>query len=172
MIVNPDTIFSAWLIWFLLGIGLAFLELYMPGFIVLFFGVGCWIVAGTLMILDLTITQQIVVFIASTITSIVLLRRLVIRIFRGFAVGHAQNDFDDFPMGVHVKVFQRITPTLNGRIHYRGTLWDAAADEEIGEGEQAEIMSFADNSHLVFFVKKIDDSEKNTTIEEERTRES
>ena len=65
MILNPDTIFSAWLIWFLLGIGLAFLELYMPGFIVLFFGVGCWIVAGTLLILDLTITQQLIVFIAA-----------------------------------------------------------------------------------------------------------
>jgi inner membrane protein len=171
MILNPDTIFSAWLIWFLLGIGLAFLELYMPGFIVLFFGVGCWIVAGTLLILDLTITQQIIVFIASTITSIVLLRRLVIRVFRGFAVGHAHNDFDDFPMGVSVKVAQRITPNSNGRIHYRGTFWDAASDEEIDEGEQAEIMRFADNSHLVFFVKKIDGFEKNSTPEDERSKE-
>ena len=168
MILNPDTIFSAWLIWFLLGIGLAFLELYMPGFIVLFFGVGCWIVAGTLMVLDLTITQQIFVFIASTITSIVLLRRIVIRIFRGFAVGHARNDFDDFPIGVHVKVVQSITPSSNGRIHYRGTFWDAAADEEIDEGEIVEIMRFADNSRLVFFVKKIDGSEKSTVPEEKR----
>lgn len=167
--MNPDAIFSAWLIWFLLGIGLAFLELFMPGFIVLFFGVGCWIVAGTLLILDLTITQQIIVFIASTITSIVLLRRMVIRIFRGFAIDHEQNDFDDFPLGVRVKVAQRISPQSNGRIHYRGTFWDAAADEEIGEGEQVEIMRFVDNSRQVFFVKKPDASDKNAQTEEERT---
>jgi len=169
MILNPDSIFSAWLIWFLLGIGLAFLELYMPGFIVLFFGVGCWIVAGTLLILDLTITQQLIVFIASTITSIVLLRKVVIRIFRGFAVDQADKDFDDFPKGVRVRVVQRITPNTNGRVQYRGSFWDAAADEEIGEGEYVEILRFAGNFRHVFFVKKSDTSLKNIPPETDNT---
>jgi inner membrane protein len=169
MILNPDSIISAWLIWFLLGIGLAFLELYMPGFIILFFGVGCWIVAGTLLILELTITQQIVVFIASTITSLVLLRKLVIRIFRGFSIDQAHKDFDDFPKGVRVKVVQRITPNSKGRIHYRGSFWDAVADDEIGEGDYVEIIRFAENSRQVFFVKKFDDSRKNAFPEAEET---
>jgi len=172
MILNPDSIFSAWLIWFLLGIGLAFLELYMPGFIVLFFGVGCWIVAGTLLILELTITQQIFVFIASTITSLVLLRKLVIKIFHGFFVDQANKDFDDFPKGVSVKVVQRITPNSNGRIHYRGSFWDAAADDEIGEGEYVEIIRFAKNSRQIFFVKKFDGFAKNAFPEAEKTEKN
>jgi inner membrane protein len=172
MILNPESIISAWLIWFLLGIGLAFLELYMPGFIVLFFCVGCWIVAGTLLVFELTITQQLVVFIVSTITSIVLLRKLVIRIFRGFAVDQAHKDFDDFPAGVRVKVVQRITPKSNGRIHYRGSFWDATADDEIDEGEYVEIMRFAGNSRQVFFVKKFDNPLKNFSPEADKTGKS
>ena len=153
--MNLDSIFSAWLIWFLLGIGLAFLELLMPGFIVLFFGIGCWIVAGALLIWNLTVAQQIGLFIGGTIASIVLLRRLLMRVFRGLSSSSAQADFDDFPKGEHVKVVRSISPDRKGRILYRGAPWDATSDEEIMEGEEVELIRYTDNSRLVFFVKKI-----------------
>ncbi len=144
----------AWLIWFLIGIGLAFLELQMPGFIVLFFGVGCWAVAGALLIWPLTVTQQILLFMAATVVSIVLLRRWMMRIFRGASSGNTEDGLDDFPKGVRVKVAHRITPHENGRILYRGTFWDATADEEIEEGEIVEIVRFAEDSRQIFFVKR------------------
>jgi membrane protein implicated in regulation of membrane protease activity len=153
--LNLGSIFSAWLIWFLLGIGLAFLELQMPGFIVLFFGVGCWVVAGALLIWPLSVTQQILVFIVATIVSIALLRKGLMKIFRGISAGRTEAGFDDFPKGARVRVVQRITPQTNGRIQYRGTFWDAAADQEIEAGETVEIIRFAGDSRQVFFVKKI-----------------
>jgi len=149
-----ETIFSAWLIWFLLGAGLALLELQMPGFIVLFFGLGCWITAAALLLWDLSATQQVTVFIIGSVSSIVLLRRLLMRMFQGRASGTSV-DYDDFPKGAHVQVAQRITPQVNGRVHYRGTLWYATADEEIEVGETAEILRFADNSRQIYFVRKI-----------------
>jgi len=42
-----DLFVSQWLIWFLVGMGLAFLELFMPGLIIIFMALGCWIVART-----------------------------------------------------------------------------------------------------------------------------
>jgi membrane protein implicated in regulation of membrane protease activity len=148
------SIFSPWLIWFLLGVVLAFLELLLPGFIVLFFGIGCWVVAGALLIWDLSVTQQVMLFIIGTIASILLLRKLLMRVFRG-AARDGDADFDDFPHGAHVKVVRRITPAVNGRIYHRGTPWDAAADEEIEEGATVEIVRYANGARQVFFVKKV-----------------
>jgi inner membrane protein len=150
-----NAIFSPWLIWFLLGIGFAFLELFMPGFIVVFFGVGCWVVAGILLIWNLPVSAQIGIFIAGTIISIILLRKFLIQIFRGRSSDKADEGLDDFPSGVHVKVIAEILPNRNGRIAYRGAPWDAASDEQIAEGETVEIIRHADKSSLVFFVKKI-----------------
>ena len=153
--MDLNSIFSPWLIWFLLGIGLAFLELLMPGFIVLFFGIGCWIVAGALLIWNLTVAQQIGIFIVATIASIILLRKFLMRVFRGLSSSTADEGLDDFPKGVRAKVVGQISRNSIGRIIYRGTPWDATSDEEIMEGEEVELIRYTDNSHLVFFVKKI-----------------
>jgi len=149
-----DLLFPPWLIWFVLGVGLAFLELLLPGFIVLFLGVGCWVTSGALFIWDLTLTQQITVFIVATIGSIVLLRKLFMRMFRG-RTSPCPEDYDDFPKGLHVKVLRPITPETNGRIQYRGAAWDATANESFEEGQTVEILRYADHSRQVFFVGRI-----------------
>lgn len=144
----------AWLIWFIFGIALAFAELMMPGFIVIFFGLGCWVVAGVLLILPLTAAQQLLLFIAATIFSIVLLRKWSMRIFRGMSADQTEKDYNDFPKGAQAQVVQRISPQTNGRIQFRGTFWDAASDEEIEKDEIVEILRFAGDSHQIYFVKK------------------
>lgn len=153
--MNSDTLITAWLIWFVAGIALAFLELQIPAFIIVFFGLGCWVVAGALLIWQLSLTQQFLLFIVATILSIVLLRKWLMKIFRGRFADQSEMGFDDFPKGVHVPVMQRITPEVNGRIQFRGTLWDAAAEEAIEKDETVEILRFAGDSRQVFFVKKI-----------------
>jgi membrane protein implicated in regulation of membrane protease activity len=153
--VNSDPIISAWLVWFVAGIGLALLELLIPAFVIVFFGLGCWVVAGALQIWHLTLAQQVLLFIVASIFSIVLLRKWLMKIFRGKLTDGSETGFDDFPQGMHVTVTQRITPDVNGRIQFRGTHWDAAADEAIEKDETVEIIRFAGDSHRVFFVKKI-----------------
>jgi len=94
------------------------------------------------------------VFTIGTVGSILLLRRLLMRILRG-STSEPNADYDDFPAGAHARVLKPITPRCNGRIQYRGTQWDAAADEEIKAGETVEIVRFAANSRLTYFVRKI-----------------
>jgi inner membrane protein len=144
------------LMWFLLGIALAFLELYLPGFVVLFFGVGCLATAGALLLWDLSLTHQILCFIATSIASLLLLRKWLMRVFRGASTDQSGEGFDDFPYGKRVTVLKTITPKNSGRIQYRGTTWDAVADETIETGATVEIERYAADSHQVFFVHKID----------------
>jgi inner membrane protein len=153
--MESDTVFSPWLIWFLLGLGFAFLELFMPGFIVIFFGIGCLLVAGILLVWKMSVSVQISLFIAGTIVSLVLLRKCLMKVFHGTAVDNADNGLDDFPAGTQVKVIEHISPNRKGRISYRGAPWDAVSDQDIEEGEAVEIIRKAGGSGLVFFVRKI-----------------
>ena len=153
--MNMDTLITPWLIWFLLGIGLAFFELYLPGFIVLFFGIGCWVTAGTLLLWDMSLSLQKLLFITSAVASLLLLRKWLMRVFRGASSDKPDEGFEDFPQGVHVTVLKTITPANYGRIQYRGTTWDAAADETIEAGNTVEIIRYADNSNQIYFVRKI-----------------
>ncbi|ACV68475.1 NfeD family protein [Desulfohalobium retbaense] len=146
---------SVWLIWFLLGIGLALLELFMPGFVIIFMALGCWLVALAVLVWPLSLTQQILLFIGGTILSIVFLRSRFMKTFRGSSSDTASAGYDDFPSGVHVSVVKKITPESTGRIRYRGTFWDASAEEEIDEGEIVEIVDFAGSSRQAFFVRKV-----------------
>ncbi len=148
-------IIPTWLIWFILGIIVAFLELYLPGFILLFFAIGCLSAAVALLVLDINLTQQILVFLITSITSLLLLRKWMMRTFQGASSNNPDNDFDDFPYGVHVQVLQKISPHKTGRIQYRGTAWDAVADETIESGETAEIVKFSGNSKQIFVVRKV-----------------
>ena len=43
------TLFTAEVIWFLIGVGLLLLELVAPGLIFVFFGIGAWITAAALL---------------------------------------------------------------------------------------------------------------------------
>jgi len=114
-----------WLIWFLLGIALACSELFMPAFILFFFGIGCLGVACVLLFWDITLNQQLLVFLLITIGSLVILRKTLIRIFRGVRTDSQDKEFDDFPYKERVVVLRAILPPNPGRVQHRGTAWDA-----------------------------------------------
>lgn len=149
-----ESIFAPWLIWFVAGVILAFVELMAPGIIIIFFGIGCWLVAAVLIIYPITLSQQILLFIIASILSIVFLRKWFMTIFKGMSSNRVQGDYEDFPKGTKVEVVAPISPQATGRIKFRGTLWDAVSDEVIEKGEIVELLKYAGNSNQIFFVKK------------------
>ena len=154
-----DALLTPWLIWFVLGIVLGLLEMAVPAFVIFFFGIGCLVVSAVVAIWPLSVTQQVLLFVVSTVASLVFLRRWLVSIFRGNSAGNSANGFDDFPAGAQVRVARRIAPGDNGRIMFRGTLWDAAADEVIEEGEMAEIVRYANHSRQVYHVRRAGESQ-------------
>jgi len=106
------------LVWFLVGLGLLLLEFVMPGLIVFFFGLGACIVAMVCLVTEASINTQLMIFIGSSILSLLLLRSWL--------------------KGV---VKEKIVPKLGGKVEFHGTNWAAQADEQIEAGTVVEIVA-------------------------------
>ncbi len=131
-------------IWFLIGIVLLVLEFILPGLIVAFFGAGACIVGVLCLVSDYvqgSINAQLVIFIASSVSLLLLLRKWLKAIF----VGHVASTQDisenlkEF-IGEKAVVKREITPKAGGKIEFHGTDWEAQADQTIPEGTVVEIV--------------------------------
>ncbi|CAK8715162.1 NfeD-like C-terminal domain-containing protein [Candidatus Electrothrix laxa] len=118
------------LIWFLLGIAFFVTELFIPSFILFFLGVGAWCTASVLALADVSLTVQMIIFLISSLVTLILLRSWLRSIFLGDS-----NEEDD---SVNVNsapstgiVTEAIVPPGRGRVKYGGSFWQAIADEPI-----------------------------------------
>jgi membrane protein implicated in regulation of membrane protease activity len=132
--------FNPIIVWFLLGLILALLEFAVPGVILIFFGVGAWIVAvSTYLGFTGSIESQVLLF---SITSIVLLASLR-RWIKGKFYGHVSDvqdptqNLNEF-IGKRVVVIKDIIPGKpGGKVEFKGATWSAVSDEHIKNGEWA-----------------------------------
>ena len=129
------------LIWFLVGILLLVLEFMMPGLIIAFFGFGACVVALVCLLTDISLNAQLLIFIGSSVLSLVCLRKWL----RGIFLGHTSSrqnlkeDIKEFA-GQKVVVKEKIMPNIGGKVEFNGTNWQAQADEEIAAGAIVEII--------------------------------
>lgn len=129
------------LIWFLIGLVLLIAEFMVPGLVIFFFGVGACVVALVCLVTDIGINAQLGIFIASSVLSLLLLRRWL----KGIFMGHVKSrqdmteDLKEF-VGERAIVKEKITPKLAGKVELHGTNWAAQADEEIAEGTVVEVV--------------------------------
>ena len=128
------------IIWFLVGLALLILEFILPGLIIAFFGVGAWIVALVCLITDIGINTQLIIFIISSVLSLLCLRKWLKGIFLGHAVSkqNLKENLDEF-IGQKAVVKEKIIPKSGGKVEFHGTNWVAEADEEIAEGTTVQI---------------------------------
>ncbi len=130
------------IIWFLVGLVLLILEFALPGLIIAFFGVGAWIVALVCLITDIGINTQLIIFIISSVLSLLCLRKWLKGIFLGHSVSkqNLKENLDEF-IGQKAVVKEKIIPKAGGKVEFHGTNWLAQADEEIAEGVMVQIIS-------------------------------
>ena len=131
--------FSPWLVWFLAGIAVMLAELAVPGFVILFFGLGCWGAAAVAVFAPEAYSAQVVVFLIVSIASLMTLRKVAMRVFVGRSEGPENEDFGNVPVGARITLDQDLEAGRVGRVHFRGTLWDAISEERIPAGSDAEI---------------------------------
>ncbi len=129
------------IIWFLIGLALLIMEFALPGLIIAFFGVGAWIVALVCLITDIGINTQLIIFIISSVLSLICLRKWLKGIFLGHAVSkqNPAENLEEF-IGQKAVVKEKITPKAGGKVELHGTNWVAESDEEIAEGAMVEII--------------------------------
>ena len=128
-------------IWFLIGLALLIVEFALPGLIIFFFGVGACVVAIICLIADIGINTQLIIFILSSVLSLLCLRKWLKGIFFGHvkAKQDMTEEFREF-IGERAVVKEIITPKAGGKVEFHGTNWAAEADEEIAEGTVVEII--------------------------------
>lgn len=141
------------LIWFLIGIVLLVMEFMMPGLIIAFFGFGACVVAVVCLFVDISLNTQLLIFISSSVLSLLCLRKWL----KGIFLGHTsskQNLKEAIKecVGQTVVVKEKIVPNMGGKVEFHGTNWRARADEEIAEGAVVEITG---KDNLTLTVKKI-----------------
>lgn len=143
-----ESIFSAAVIWIILGFILFLLEFVIPGLILFFFAVGAWIVAILCLFLDLSINEQLIIFLVSAVTSILLLRRWFSKIL--WKRKHSSELLEDEFLGKTAKAQTSIAPGRNGKVDFKGTTWSATSDDVIEEGENVLIVG---NDSILLIVK-------------------
>lgn len=135
------------LFWLVIGIMLFVMEMAVPGFVLFFFGVGAWVVAGITWLYPISIALQLTIFlIASLIT---------LGIFRKFLHGSffSGEDCDDSIVeeGDTALVVEDIHPPVMGKVKLAGTFWQASADLPVAKGEIVRVVS---REGLVVHVRK------------------
>ena len=142
--------FNPILVWFLCGLALILFELVAPGIILVFFGLGAWVTTVTTWAgLTTGLTSQLLVFAASSLVLLVLLRRWFRQRFFGYVGGDQDpsRNLDDLA-GREVVVTAAIAPGAPGRVEFQGTGWSARADVELAVGAPA-VIERADGITLV-----------------------
>ncbi|HZF65832.1 MAG TPA: NfeD family protein [Chitinophagaceae bacterium] len=134
-------------LWFIVGFVFFILEFALPGFILFFFAVGAWIVALLSLLMDISINAQLLIFSASSIITILLFRKWIKKIMWS---RKNSSEIEDELIGKTGKAETFIGPGENGKVDFKGTIWDARSDDTIQKGENVIIVG---NDSILLIVK-------------------
>jgi membrane protein implicated in regulation of membrane protease activity len=138
-------------VWFLIGLLFALLELMVPGLVIIFFGVGAWITALLSLIFDMSIGIQILTFVISSVLSLAFLGGWFKNLIFQQKNPKYESDDDEF-IGKRAVAKTQINATVPGKITFKGTLWKAESAENIEAGQAVEII---DKESITLIVKPI-----------------
>ena len=147
--------FPPWLIWFVVGIAVSLSELVIPGFIIIFFGVGCLGAAVLAAVLPDAYTAQIAIFIAVTVVSLATLRKTAMRVFVGKSEEAQGETSEQNFVKARVVIDHELEPGQETRVRYRGSIWRACAAEHITANTEAEIVGFDPTDKACLILKAL-----------------
>lgn len=142
-----EIFYNVAVIWFIAGFIFFLLEFVIPGLILFFFAVGAWVVAIISLFVDLSINSQLLIFLATSIITIILFRKWVKKVI--WVKKYASEIEDEF-IGKTGKAETTIGPGQNGKVDFKGTIWDARSGDVIDKGEQVIIVG---NESILLIVK-------------------
>lgn len=129
-------------LWILVGLGIMSMELFLPGFIIVFFGIGAVITGLLLMAIPMGVNTQLVLFAVLSVVLLVSFRRYA----QGYFTGRVSNQNPTgAPMEVHAGETAIVTEDIlpnspRGKVEFHGTFWNADADVEIKKGAKVTIV--------------------------------
>jgi membrane protein implicated in regulation of membrane protease activity len=135
------TEFDTKMLWFIAGLVLILLEFAAPGVVLIFFGLGAWVVAMAMWmgIID-SVPAQCMTFAISSLALLFVLRRYVSSWFVGGASDGTSNLEEEF-IGKTVKVVHAIGGgDHTGKVELKGAEWTARSKTPLAEGATATVV--------------------------------
>ncbi|ACF14273.1 protein of unknown function DUF107 [Chloroherpeton thalassium ATCC 35110] len=139
-------------IWFLVGVGFLAAEFGVPAFILLFFGAGAWIVSLLVLLLDIGLTAQVILFISSSLLLLSSLRKYSLKTFKGDVRNALDESFTDSKIGQIALVTKTIKPNFPGEVKVMGSYWRAVSDTTLMEGQSALVVNIESEDGLTLKV--------------------
>ncbi len=142
------------LVWFIFGLVLLLAELITPGFIVIFFGIGAWIISLLLWLgVPISFAGQLFIFLITSVVLLLLFRKYGKNYFRGKVTRpDARHAFDDIKGEKAVVISEILPNVVGGKVEFHGTVWNAESEVFIGKGSSVEIV---EQNNLTLKVKPI-----------------
>ena len=140
------------LLWFIIGLGLFLLELVIPGFFIFFFGLGAWVTALVCLIGEPGTNFQIVIFAITSVLSLIGLRRIIQKKFF-YSKDNLSEEVEDEFTGKEAIAKADFGSDRNGKVEFKGTMWNAESKAEIKEGQRVIIIE-KDSFKLIVEPKK------------------
>jgi len=139
--MSADILTNPGLLWFIAGLAMLIAELFVPSLIVMFFGLGAWVVSACCLLFGLGLPAQLVIFAAASLLLLALLRRKLTTVFLGHVSSRQESgkNIEDF-YGREALVVARIEPGRPGRVEFNGVAWDAESDVSIDSDERVKIL--------------------------------
>ena len=140
-----------WWHWVILGFGLIVAELFVPGFVIIWFGLGGFLVALALgLVPDLSITTQMVLWTLSSIAMTAVWFRVFRPARRASLIGRASAQV----MGEVGLLVADSAPFQQGRVRFQkpilgSDVWDCRSEEEIKSGARVRLTAIEGNVVVV-----------------------
>lgn len=144
---------SSFWYWLIAGVILMVSEFIVPGFIIVFFGLGACI-TGVLALLfpQIPFTWEIFIFSVLSVVLLFSFRRFMPGVFKGKNIPVREDVDLDSVAGSTAVAVSDINPGAPGKVEFRGTLWNASSEESIVSGTSVKIIS---RENLTLIVEKL-----------------
>ena len=142
-----NTFYTPAVLWFIIGFIFFVLEFALPGFIIFFFAIGAWIVALLSLAFDLSVNTQLLIFLSTSILTVLLFRKWVKQIM--WTRKHSSELEDEF-LGKTGVAETFIGTGMDGKVDFKGTSWNARSEDSIEKGENVTIVG---NESILLLVK-------------------
>lgn len=134
------------LFWFFIGLGLLLAELVIPGFFIIFFGIGAWITALVCLIWEPSVNLQMVIFGVTSLLALIGLRKMIQK--KLFDKEDRGATIEDEFTGKEAVAADDFGNDKIGKVFFKGTTWMAESKAEIREGQRIIIVG-KDNMKLI-----------------------
>lgn len=138
-------------IWFIVGLLFLLIEFAAPGLIIVFFGIGAWIVAIICLITDISLTTQLIIFLILSIFSLGLLRKYFKKVFNLDSIDN-QTVEDEF-IGHKAVCTEAVRDNKPGKVEFKGAGWAAESNTDISIGDTVKII---DRKSITLIVERLD----------------